>query len=432
MLTIQASTRPALPRLTIFGLCFFLLFARRPSTLTRPQFWAEDGTVFFRDRVVLGLRALWHPYAGYLHLISRCIAEVAGLFPAHWAPLCYGLAALLVAAFCCSEFAEQKYRIFLPNDILRVTLCVAMAAAFPCYELVGNLANLQWFILVAAIPFLLSPAPPMSNPAKVLYFLLGALLGLSAPALLIVVPLLLLKGVRDRFSALPFGLSLGLAAQLAVFGRNADANHPLSFHALTNTIKTTFIALSNQVILPSLIGQRHTFSLVTKGSSSTGPLVLAAFACFLVALYTSLSSSDRWKVLASVWLILSSLALSLAARDGVRSLLSGFSHAIRFGADRYFFCGCCLFAYCLSLAASHWGRQALAGQPRNAAAFALLFALSATVNFKIGPLRDLHWDGYAPQIDEWTHARRSGRPHPPVSVPVSPEPWTIELPPLHS
>jgi hypothetical protein len=430
METIPVNIKIALRRPVTFGLCLLLLFARRPSTLTRPQFWAEDGTVFFRDQLMLGFGALSQPYAGYLHLISRLIAEIAGAFPAHWAPLCYGLGALLVAAFCCSEFAEPKYRIFLGSDILRLVLCMAMAAAFPSYELVGNLANLQWFILVAAIPFALAPAPSMRHPVKGLYFLLGVLLGLSAPALLILIPVLFLKRGRSRFSPLPIGLVAGLLLQLVVFSRGAGVNRPHSWQLLGEIVKTTLVALSNQVILPSLIGQRHAFSLATKGPHYAAPLVLLAFACFLIALYISLRPSDRWKLLAALWLILSSLALSLAAREGVRSLLSNFSHAIRFGADRYFFCGCCLFAYCLALAASHWGRKALAVNPKNAALFALVFALSGIVNVKIGPLRDLHWAIYAPQIDAWSQSRRHGLPHPPVSVPVNPDPWTLDLPAL--
>jgi hypothetical protein len=435
MQTIPATARAALykialQRLAAFGLCFLILLARRPSIVTRPQFWAEDGTVFFRDQLMLGFGALAQPYAGYLHLISRLIAAVTGLFPAYWAPLCYGLGALLVAAFCCSEFAQPKYRVFLTSDILCLVLCIAMAAAFPSYELVGNLANLQWFILVAAIPFVLAPAPAVSHPARALYFLLGILLGLSAPALLILMPVLFLKRGRSRFSALPSGLTLGLAVQLAVFTHGVGSNQPLSLQALGSTIKAALVALSNQVILPSLIGQRHAFSLATKGPSYIGPLVLTAFACFLITLYTSFSPDDRRKLLASVWFILSSLALSLAARESVRGLLPDFSHAVRFGADRYFFCACCVFAYCLALAAAQWGRHALAGNSKNAALFALLFALSAIVNFKIGPLRDLHWAIYAPQVDEWSNARQHGLPHPPVSVPISPEPWHIDLPPL--
>jgi hypothetical protein len=307
---------------------------------------------------------------------------------------------------------------------------MAMAATFPCYELVGNLANLQWFILVAAIPFALAPAPSMRHPVKGLYFLLGVLLGLSAPALLILIPVLFLKHGRSRFSPLPIGLFAGLLLQLVVFSRGASVNQAHSWQLLGEIVKTTLVALSNQVILPSLIGQRHAFSLATKGPPYAGLAVLIAFACLWVTLYASLPSSDRWKLLAALWLILSSLALSLAAREGVRNLLSNFSHAIRFGADRYFFCGCCLFAYCLALAASHWGRQALADNPKNATLFALLFALSTIVNFKIGPLRDLHWAIYARQIDAWSQSRRHGLPHPPVAVPVNPEPWTLDLPAL--
>ena len=50
------------------------LFYRRPEALLQPQFWQEDGNIFFQGNYELGLRAVLVPYAGYLILLQRIIA----------------------------------------------------------------------------------------------------------------------------------------------------------------------------------------------------------------------------------------------------------------------------------------------------------------------------------------------------------------------
>jgi hypothetical protein len=128
-------------------LCFMLLVLRRPSTITRAQFWAEDGTVFYRDALLLGWKSLYQPYAGYSHLCPRVVGLLAASFNANSAPLFFNLCALILAALCCGEFTRDRYRGLLNSDILRTTLCVVMAAALPAYEMVGNIANLWSFYI---------------------------------------------------------------------------------------------------------------------------------------------------------------------------------------------------------------------------------------------------------------------------------------------
>ena len=61
--------------------CGLVLYARMPDAFSHPQFWAEDGTIFFLDAHSGGWRALLDPYSGYLHLIPRAVAWLAELLP---------------------------------------------------------------------------------------------------------------------------------------------------------------------------------------------------------------------------------------------------------------------------------------------------------------------------------------------------------------
>src|SRR3954469_13020568 len=71
----RAIVRPAL-RWTVAA-CGGILFARRPDMVLNPQFWAEDGPVFFAQARIHGIAALVEPYAGYFHTVLRLVAWIA-------------------------------------------------------------------------------------------------------------------------------------------------------------------------------------------------------------------------------------------------------------------------------------------------------------------------------------------------------------------
>src|SRR5436190_23821070 len=82
--------------------CGMILFARRPDLIRLPQFWAEDGAVFFLQSRTLGADALIEPSAGYLHTVQRLVAWLASWTDPVLSPAIYvgaaGLLTLYVAA----------------------------------------------------------------------------------------------------------------------------------------------------------------------------------------------------------------------------------------------------------------------------------------------------------------------------------------------
>ena len=114
---------------------------------TRGVVWAEDG-MFLQDRLEAGpLISLVDPYGGYLHLVPRAIVEVAALVPLQdYAVAVTGLCCLTVGAVaglvhaCSRDVVESRAaRVVLGL----VTVLVPTAAA----EVLGNTANLHWFLL---------------------------------------------------------------------------------------------------------------------------------------------------------------------------------------------------------------------------------------------------------------------------------------------
>ena len=93
--TVRSRARGPLSAAAVFILIFLSLFLRRPDALTSPQFFAEDGRIFFHDQILYGgLESLFTPYAGYLLIVPRCTALIGSWFPIAAAPLVYNTVAL--------------------------------------------------------------------------------------------------------------------------------------------------------------------------------------------------------------------------------------------------------------------------------------------------------------------------------------------------
>ncbi len=75
-----------------FAIALPLIFLRDPSLFTRPQFWAEDGKVWYAQAYSQGwLYSLFQPLNGYLSILPRLGAGAALLVPFRWAPLVMAL-----------------------------------------------------------------------------------------------------------------------------------------------------------------------------------------------------------------------------------------------------------------------------------------------------------------------------------------------------
>lgn len=115
-------------------------------------FWAEDGKEFLEDAYRGSfLENLFHPYAGYMHLVPRLIAEpVSAFVPADWAAVAFTVSASAVwaaVAVLVFDFARGHVR----SLAIRIVLWV-MVIAIPVggLEVVGNIANSHWFLMAAA------------------------------------------------------------------------------------------------------------------------------------------------------------------------------------------------------------------------------------------------------------------------------------------
>lgn len=232
---------------TIFILGAGISWLRLPAT-TRGTMWAEDVRNFIGNAVQMGpVAPLLHPYAGYLQLVPRLIADTTvGIVPVSgWAySMCFG--SCLVTAGC-AVVVYVCSRDVTTNPAVRL-LFAAITILDPLSprEVLGNTANLHWYFLWMT-PWLLLYRPRTRAGAWVLG-VIALLAAMSEIQMALFFPLVLWRW-RDR-ARIPLRL-LYLAGVLAqalatlAVPRTPSSAHPigpasLAYGFLINCVTTIY------------------------------------------------------------------------------------------------------------------------------------------------------------------------------------------------
>lgn len=138
-----------------FVVATLLMVLKSPDALQRPQFWAEDGSVFFVGQLHQAWPQLFQPYSGYLHFLPRVIAWFASFLPVIDDPLVYNCSAMLIDAACVTFVT------------LRAGPHFGFAVVFLSFfllptdgEVFGTLTNVQWFVQIALLAAAFLPGRP--------------------------------------------------------------------------------------------------------------------------------------------------------------------------------------------------------------------------------------------------------------------------------
>lgn len=393
----SARTRVLHPPLwVLLTICALVLIARRPDALLNPQFWAEDGYVFYREAYADGAKALLEPYAGYLHTLPRIIAAVAVLLDPIFAPAFFMVAALASTLYVAAR--TQSTRSPLPRHAGTALVIVLVPDAF---ETLLNLTNAQWPLAGGFLLLLISADP--SNRIQFWHDAIAALLlGLTGPFAILLAPLFLSRALqrRSRPSAV-LAAVVGVCA--AVQGWNVAHGPPIP---------------RSGPFLPELLlavpGMRVTASLFAgylvppdyPPAVETALGLVALAGVTVLALRGGPARGER---------VALAIAFGLFLAGGLyrcRYVLPDFCHA-SFGS-RYLFPPM-LIAWWLLLAAAADDRRWLA----RTATVAALWSIAINVpRLREPPLADLGWSVFAAKI-------RAGEE---VSVPINPSPWRMQLP----
>jgi hypothetical protein len=187
---------PVIPRpLQIVAVCaalILILLLRRPEIFLHPEFWGEDGWVFFLQADTQGAAALVTPYSGYHHFLLRFIAAAAASLDARWIPAAYISANLLIVLLI-------AIALFSPRSNLPHPAACALAIVLLPHtgEVFGSLANAQWLSALGLV-WLLVARDPLNTRQYTTDPLVAAIIGLTGIFSIVLTPLFFWRAWRRK------------------------------------------------------------------------------------------------------------------------------------------------------------------------------------------------------------------------------------------
>jgi hypothetical protein len=377
------------------ALVALVLFGRKPEMFFRPQFWAEDATVFFLQAHDSGWRAIFIPYSGYYHAVPRLIALLcSGFDPAH-IPRLYFIASLLSSlAMAAAIFSP---RLDLP---CRPLLALAIVLVPHTGEVWLTITNLQWVLAPGLLLLLLARDPV--TPAQWTFDVIALLvLALTGPFVAIWLPLFLWRVWQRRSAA---SLCLAVLAALAALAQ------------LSAYLQSVRHASGGPFLLEQLMrlpGLRVWGSLLAPASwadkLSVAAGIAAAFAGW-IALSCGVLTEPKYKEAGRLLLTAAGLLIlsTFYKFKGELLVLGSIGNG-----DRYFYIPKLLVWWLLVLLSTSpvlWKRSVAVG----------LLALSLAISlsgYRAEPMVDHDWPAYAARI-------RAGEA---VTAPINPAGWAVHV-----
>ena len=173
--------------MTIFVATLFAIFTRLPGVFLHPQFFAEDGWVWYEQAYNLHwLRSLAIPQAGCLYIFPRLVAGISLLLPMQWAPLIMNFAGAVIQALPVSALLSCRCSSWGPLPV-RMWMAALYIAIPDAPEIHVVLTNAVWHLalLQALLAF---SVPPLSWRGRISDILLFGIAGLTGPFSILLLP----------------------------------------------------------------------------------------------------------------------------------------------------------------------------------------------------------------------------------------------------
>lgn len=169
--------------------CTVMLLFRRTDAFYFPQFYAEDGKLFFADAFNDGWASLFYRANGYFHVYPRLLALVglsAGI-PVFWMPTLFVIGTIGVYVLVWSYIYWR-----MPTSFFQRCFAILVTVYLPLgHEILMNLTNVQWLASLL-IPLIVLGKPPMRKMIAAMDILILFFVCTTGPFALIWLPVLAL------------------------------------------------------------------------------------------------------------------------------------------------------------------------------------------------------------------------------------------------
>jgi len=303
----------------VFLAALAAIFSRLPGTLLHPQFYAEDGWVWYQQAYNLGwLRPLLITQAGFLQTLPRLVAGVTLLFPMQWAPLIMNLSGAVAQVLPVTALLSRRCTTWGPLPV-RMFMGVIYIAIPNAPEVHIVLTNAMWHLAVLQALLALS-VPPLGWRGRISDIILFAVGSVSGPLSILLLPSVAayywIRRQRWTLTILSI-MSLGISIQ--IFSLVRSVRHA-ALAPLGATPVTLLRIVAGRVFFDSMIGSGDShlnmpmlmfiavggFIVLALGWRGA-PLVVRLYVVFaIIALAASLrdplllGNRPRWEVLADV------------------------------------------------------------------------------------------------------------------------------------
>lgn len=260
------------------------------TSVSNPQFWAEDGAVWYREAYESGVASLFREQNGYYQSLPRLVALLATFMPLAWGPAIFVLASFIFQLMPSILLLSPRMDKTGVSRRARLVLAYFCVAAPNAWEIHLNLTNSQWFLALSS--FLLIFADPAASfrgrLRDAMIIILGAF---SGPFSIWLAPVAVWRWLEQRsrfgFWCAAF-LSLGAALQthsVLLAAGTARSGAPLGASV------TAFAeVVTGQILLAGTVGQNAAAALIKVAGGWFPPIsvllallgiaaVLAAWQC---------------------------------------------------------------------------------------------------------------------------------------------------------
>jgi hypothetical protein len=245
--------------MSILGISAVVMISRRPDALARPQFFAEDGFLWYAQAYNNGMVApFFEPVAGYFQTLARIGGLLSQAVPLQYAPLVMNGVALCIQLLPILLMLSHRCNNFITSSWAKVVLVVSYLLLFNSQETHLNLTNAQWYLAVSALLVILAAEPHKKawswfDTAVVL------LSGMSGPFAILLYPvalILYLKEKTERLWWLTTIVSLSAAVQLVavIFTGRSDSTF-VATQKISEVIIGLWVIFHKQVVWGMMSGQ---------------------------------------------------------------------------------------------------------------------------------------------------------------------------------